>query len=465
MNNEIKTLIPKEDFVEVVYGDTDSCDRDTIIHTDSGDFTIEELFEQSSENNKKITHNGVELTTPTVKILNWNDKLDYANIKYISRHYVTKKKWQLKTKSGKSVIVTEDHSLIVFRNGKKIEVKPRNVLSTDKTLVLCISDYIFDEIESCECIGEFVNEPVFDIEVADESHTFIANDILVHNSLYISYEKLLNSIKGSENWSLEQKRDLIIKFNQEFLDKHNKDFIDSYFESRHGHSVHNFELETLNLSGAWLDVKKRYAQILLWKDGKTYDLDSLPLKVKGLEMVKGSYPELARNGLKKIVRALLETSKKGTDLVIKLNKISQEERKKWMTAPIEDLCENKNINGYTKYILSDSGGTGVEVASKCPYHIRALANRNWTINTKHVKGELQYGGKMKVYPVKKQHNKNQDQHFAFMAGELPNWAEQYWPCDRNACFQKFFLDPINRILTAIGEIPLRQDGYIEIGLF
>lgn len=325
--------------------------------------------------------------------------------------------------------------------------------------------YFLDEIESCECIGEFINEPVFDIEVEDDSHTFIANDILVHNSLYISYEKLLNSIKGIENWTLEQKRDLIIKFNQEFLDAHNKEFIDSYFESRHGHSVHNFELETLNLSGAWLDVKKRYAQILLWKDGKTYDLDSLPLKVKGLEMVKGSYPELARNGLKRIVRALLETSKKGTELVMILNKIAQEERKKWMAAPIEDLCENKNINGYTKYILSDSGGVGIIVASKCPYHIRALANRNWTINTKHVKGELQYGGKMKVYPVKKQSNKSQDQHFAFMAGELPKWAEQYWPCDRNACFQKFFLDPINRILTAIGEIPLRQDGYIEVGLF
>jgi len=119
----------------ILVHNTDSCDRNTIIHTDSGDFTIEELFEQSSLNNKKITYKGVELTTPTAKILNWNDGLCYTNVKYISKHHVTKKKWELKTKSGKSVIVTEDHSLIVFRDGKKIEVKPRDVLSTDKILI------------------------------------------------------------------------------------------------------------------------------------------------------------------------------------------------------------------------------------------------------------------------------------------------------------------------------------------
>ena len=48
--------------------------------------------------------------------------------------------------------------------------------------------YIYDDIESCEMIGEFNDEYVYDVEVDDDTHTFIANDILVHNSLFVSFK-------------------------------------------------------------------------------------------------------------------------------------------------------------------------------------------------------------------------------------------------------------------------------------
>ena len=50
--------------------------------------------------------------------------------------------------------------------------------------------YIFEEIESIEQLDNFDNEYVYDIEVDDNSHTFIANDILVHNSVYTTYGTL-----------------------------------------------------------------------------------------------------------------------------------------------------------------------------------------------------------------------------------------------------------------------------------
>ena len=43
----------------------------------------------------------------------------------------------------------------------------------------------FEEIEFCELSGEFIDEYVYDIEVDDDTHTFMANDILVHNSLCV----------------------------------------------------------------------------------------------------------------------------------------------------------------------------------------------------------------------------------------------------------------------------------------
>ena len=45
--------------------------------------------------------------------------------------------------------------------------------------------YEFEDIESVEQLEDFDDEYVYDIEVDDDSHTFIGNDILVHNSVYV----------------------------------------------------------------------------------------------------------------------------------------------------------------------------------------------------------------------------------------------------------------------------------------
>jgi intein/homing endonuclease len=68
--------------------------------------------------------------------LNYSDRLYYAKVNRIIRHKVSKPKWKLKTKTGKEIIVTNDHSMIVFRNGVKIEVKPSQILKTDKILII-----------------------------------------------------------------------------------------------------------------------------------------------------------------------------------------------------------------------------------------------------------------------------------------------------------------------------------------
>lgn len=53
-------------------------------------------------------------------------------------------------------------------------------------------EYFFDDIESCEQIGTFEDEYVYDVEVDDPTHTFIANDILIHNSVFVSFEPAIN---------------------------------------------------------------------------------------------------------------------------------------------------------------------------------------------------------------------------------------------------------------------------------
>ena len=123
----------------VIYGDTDSIFSDSIIRNNISDCTIEELYNRNIINgNAGNTLKGHESVVCEEKVLNYSEDkgLYYAPVKRIIRHKVTKSKWKLKTKSGKEVIVTNDHSMIVFRDGKQTEVKPSEILKTDK--ILCI---------------------------------------------------------------------------------------------------------------------------------------------------------------------------------------------------------------------------------------------------------------------------------------------------------------------------------------
>lgn len=290
------------------------------------------------------------------------------------------------------------------------------------------------------------------------------------DSLYISYKGLIDSIVGSESLSMEKKLSIIVDLNTGYLDEHNREFMKEYYKTRHVDSVQNFELETVALSGVWLDVKKRYAQILLWKDGKTYDIDSLPMKIKGLEMVKSSYPKAAREGLKRMVRYLLE-DKSDSYLLQRLNMKMMEEKGKFFQAELEDICGNVGVQGYTKYIVDDTDPMGLKVAPKTPYNVRALGNYNWIRNVNNLPGDPLYGGKMKwycYYPGGQKHKKKEDpEYFAFQSRNYPKWAEQYAPVCKEEMFKRMVLDPFNRIMSAIGIGELSSDGSIQIqmGLF
>ena len=287
------------------------------------------------------------------------------------------------------------------------------------------------------------------------------------DSLYISYKGLLDSIEGIEKMSIDKKLDIIVDLNTGYLDSHNREFMKEYYASRFVDSVQNFELETVALSGVWLDVKKRYAQLLLWKDGKTFDINNLPMKIKGLEMIKSSYPKQSRESLKELVRFLLEDTT-NEYLLQKLNMKMQKEKNKFYKADVEDICGNVSVQGYTKYIIDDTDPTGLKIAPKTPYNVRALGNYNWLRNVNNLPGDPLYGGKMKwycYYPNGVSSKKTEPQYFAFQSRNYPKWADKYAPVSRSEMFNKTVLDPFNRITSAIGLGELNADGAIQLNLF
>lgn len=296
----------------------------------------------------------------------------------------------------------------------------------------------------------------------DHSYVYVAYGDT--DSLYLCYNQLLKTIKGVENMSIERKRDILAHINTQFMDEHNRQYIEEYYKTRGGKSTHNFELETIALSGVWLNVKKRYGQILLWKDGLKYDTDQLPLKIKGLEVVKSSFPSMSRKILKHLITFLLQHA---DDKYLNqlMNIEVQKYKQMFFDAPIDEVSGSVKINNYNKYVWStDKEHIVWRPTNSIPWNVRALANYNHLREYYKLSGEPIYGGKCSWYITTNSKRNNTD-YFAFTSRAWPAWAKKYADINRVAMFDQTVLDPINRIMTTIGLNRLNVDGCMQIELF
>ena len=127
----------------VVAGDTDSFTGDTMVYLNNIKCDAKSAFDMLKYKNNHVviqTTNGQEVIPvkdTTTKTYTLENGVIDKPIKYIMRHKVNKGKWKLKTKSGKEITVTEDHSLMVLRNNKLIDIKAKDInIKTDKIVSL-----------------------------------------------------------------------------------------------------------------------------------------------------------------------------------------------------------------------------------------------------------------------------------------------------------------------------------------
>lgn len=287
------------------------------------------------------------------------------------------------------------------------------------------------------------------------------------DSLYISYETLVKTIDGYEKLTPAQRGDIVVRFNTGYLDAHNREIMAKHYSDRHVHSVQNFELETLALSGVWLDVKKRYAQLLLWKDGKTYDPNGeLPMKAKGLEVIKGSYPKQSREGLQRLIRYMLMDEEEDGYLLHRLNAKMQEEKQAYFKADIDDICGSIKVQNYHQYILDDSDPAGLKFTKGAPFNAKALGNYNRIRQINKLPGDPIYGGKLKWYVFYPKGTVKQGavDYFAYQQKHYPSWASKYAPVAKDEMFKKQTLEPFNRIIEAANIGRLNIDGSIQMNI-
>ena len=142
--DDIKEILAdshENSLVTCVYGDSvDGCSLVNVkLDGEEGVMMLEDLYDicRKYYGVKGFDDQGSEHINCPYEILNYkNNKVTYTKVKDIISHTVTKPKWKLKTKSGKEIIVTNDHSMVVFRNGVQTIVKPNEILKGDKVLTI-----------------------------------------------------------------------------------------------------------------------------------------------------------------------------------------------------------------------------------------------------------------------------------------------------------------------------------------
>ena len=114
-----------------IYSDTDSVVGDTKININGYDVPIRDAYdniigsveEENEKSVKKVVHGYMT-----------NTSVGPSEINYIMKHRVNKRMYRV-TVDGKECIMTEDHSLMVMRDGELIMCRPSEVRETDSLVV------------------------------------------------------------------------------------------------------------------------------------------------------------------------------------------------------------------------------------------------------------------------------------------------------------------------------------------
>lgn len=372
-----------------IYSDTDSCVGDTLISTSLGKIKIEDLFERKGEIIKNENGSFVKRLDEKIlaKSMNSNFEIQDKKIIYVMKHKVNKRMFKISV-NNKSVIITEDHSVMINRNDKLLSVKPTEILETDELISNNLKNKVITDNYRVEDLG--IQElDVYDIEVED-NHNFFGNDILLHNSAYYTIEPFVEEfLKKNPDASLSETVDFCDKFETEVVQPKIQENIDEfcYYLNAMDKSKCGGKREII-ADRFILLKKKKYLCRLRANEATVFPDDAPKIKAMGVELIKSSTPKFSIEHMNEALPILFDGSQK--DLREWFEKCKNEFKK----APISDIVANMTVNRVDYDLRKDLG---------IPFNSRASLIYNEFIKKNNLEGSfnlIQAGDKIKYIYLK-----------------------------------------------------------------
>ena len=273
-------------------------------------------------------------------------------------------------------------------------------------------------------------ETVYDIEVKN-NHNFFANDILVHNSVYISIKNIVN--KKCPNGTRDEKLEFCDNFAKHVIERILREKFEAMKDYMNCYSGNmRMTREVIANKAIWCK-KKRYAMSVLDNEGYRYQTPNI--KISGLEIIKSNTPKFCAKELKEIVGDILKEVPE-QQVVDRIDKFED----LYKQTHISEISQNTSVNYIEKYLDNGYHTKGAQA------HIRAAINYNRYIKENDLDFEEIYeGDKIKIVPLIEP-NPVGDNYIGFI-NQFPEELTEF--IDYKESFKKTFTTPLEKVTTVI----------------
>jgi DNA polymerase elongation subunit (family B) len=281
-----------------------------------------------------------------------------------------------------------------------------------------------------------VEQDVYDIEVED-NHNFFANDILVHNSIYINFGPLVEKVFGTLDITREQGESFLETVCREKIEP----VLDSGFEdlaARMGAYRNAMKMKREKISDKTIFVsKKRYIMNVLNSEGTHYETPKV--SVTGIEAARSSTPEVCRAKFYEAFAVIINQGEQA------LQKFISDFREQFDALPVEMIGKvsgTNNIDAFSDPVTTYKGS--------CPIHVRGCLLHNRWVAARSLESKyplIQSGDKIK-YVYLKLPNPVGENVVSFI-DKPPEEMLLNKYVDRDKQFDKVFLDPLQHVLNSL----------------
>lgn len=265
------------------------------------------------------------------------------------------------------------------------------------------------------------------------------------DSSYIELSNLVTKLKQknkNKNFTQEEIVDKIDSFMKKIILPIVKEGYDELAEYMNVNENRMFmAIEIICTKAFWVG-RKKYAMLVASDEGVRYPKPFL--KVKGIEIVRSSTPQVIRESLKIAVKYLLED-------IDKFYKFIEEYRKEFDNFSIEEIAFPRSANNIEKY----QDGNGFKKGT--PIAVRAAITFNKFIKKMNIESsftEIQSGDKIKFVYMKVP-NPVYENVFGFI-NRFPKIKKMNKYVDRDTQFKKAFSDVIKKMCEHL-KIPFKKN--------
>lgn len=295
------------------------------------------------------------------------------------------------------------------------------------------------DIDNVVALEDFKDEYVYDIEMNDAKNPwFFANNILVHNSSYISIKHIIKA-QGIETY--DKKGNVTPEYYQAVQDI--EDHLNKEIKLWGSRALGSTDCRLVFKREAIADVglflqKKRYVLHLL-------DVEGIPcnkFKYTGVEVVRTTMPTQIKPYVKRIIETML-TTKSLTDT----NRVFTETYEVFKTLPVEDIASVMGVKGYEKYAINSKEFNTVK---RMPIHVKAAYYHNLLLEKFNIERKYESitsGDKIRYFYVRKP-NKYGISVIGYKYYYPKEFAEIFEP-DYEFIFEKIIFQVIERFYTAV----------------